>query len=115
MPERGVSRAPNPAARPTDGGGAMSSVDNDSVDTVDNDSVDTVETYNPWTVVNLVFNHLAGEGLHPILGSSGDPGAAARDLLLALGIAPAAEGNRKIMQDVHEHLAEIRVAVFDNE
>ena len=27
-----------------------------------------VETYNPWSVVNLVFNHLADEGLHPVLG-----------------------------------------------
>jgi hypothetical protein len=72
------------------------------------------ETYNPWSVVNLVFNHLAEEGLHPILGSSGDPGDAARALLLALGIEPAAEGNRKIMRDVHAHLAEIRMAVFED-
>jgi hypothetical protein len=73
------------------------------------------ETYNPWTVVNLVFHHLVEQGLHPVLGEKGDPGAAARDLLLALGINPAAEGNRQIMRDVYAHLAEIRVAVFDEE
>jgi hypothetical protein len=32
------------------------------------------ETYNPWSIVNLVFHHLAEEGLHPILGTAGDPG-----------------------------------------
>jgi hypothetical protein len=79
------------------------------------DGPDERETYNPWTVVNLVFNHLADEGLHPILGVTGDPGAAARALLLALGIEPAAEGNRQIMRDVHEHLTEIRVAVFEGD
>lgn len=72
------------------------------------------ETYNPWTVVNLVFTHLADEGLHPVLGESGDPGEPARALLLALGIQPAAEGNREVMRRVHEHLAEIRSVVFEN-
>ena len=40
------------------------------------------ETFNPWSVVNLVFHHLADEGLHPTLGEAGDPGvpAAARRL-----------------------------------
>ena len=28
------------------------------------------ETFNPWTVVNLVFHHLADHGLHPVLGES---------------------------------------------
>ena len=32
------------------------------------------ETYNPWSIVNLVFHHLADQGLHPVLGSAGDPG-----------------------------------------
>ena len=31
------------------------------------------ETFNPWSVVNLVFHHLADRGLHPVLGESGDP------------------------------------------
>jgi hypothetical protein len=70
------------------------------------------ETYNPWSIVNLVFDHLAEQGLHPILGDQGDPGAPAADLLRALGIQPAAEGNLKISQDVRDHLAEIRTAVF---
>lgn len=74
-----------------------------------------VETYNPWTIVNLVFTHLAEQGLHPVLGESGDPGAPARELLTALGIQPAAEGNREVMRRVHEHLAEIRTVVFDAE
>src|SRR5713226_2073447 len=37
------------------------------------------ETYNPWSIVNLVFRHLADEGLHPVLGESGDPGRSATE------------------------------------
>ena len=74
---------------------------------------DAGETYNPWTVVNLVFHHLADKGLHPVLGSTGDPGAPAAALLRALGIEPSQEGDRRVMAAVHEHLAEIRSAVFE--
>jgi hypothetical protein len=70
------------------------------------------ETFNPWSVVNLVFSHLAEQGLHPVLGSAGDPGAPAAALLLALGIQPAAEGNRQESQNVKDRLADIRAAVF---
>jgi hypothetical protein len=70
------------------------------------------ETFNPWSVVNLLFDHLVGEGLHPILGEAGDPGAPAAELLRSLGIQPAAEGNLKIAEDIRDHLAEIRSAVF---
>jgi hypothetical protein len=70
------------------------------------------ETFNPWSIVNLVFHHLADQGLHPVLGEAGDPGAPAAELLRALGIQPAAEGNLQISRDVREHLAEIRSAVF---
>ena len=70
------------------------------------------ETYNPWSVVNLVFHHLAEQGLHPTLGDSGDPGGPAADLLRALGIEPAPEGNRQVSLDVQQHLAQIRAAVF---
>jgi hypothetical protein len=70
------------------------------------------ESYNPWSIVNLVFHHLADEGLHPILGGVGDPGVPAAQLLAALGIQPAPEGNRKVSQDVQQHLAQIRTAVF---
>jgi uncharacterized protein (DUF362 family) len=72
------------------------------------------ETYNPWTVVNLVFTHLAEQGLHPVLGEAGDPGAAARSLLEALGIRPTIEGNQQVMRDVHANLAEIRL-VFESD
>ena len=72
------------------------------------------ETYNPWTVVNLVFGHLADQGLHPVLGESGDPGPPARALLLALGIEPTPEGNRAVMREVREHLAEIRAVMLED-
>lgn len=68
------------------------------------------ETYNPWSVVNLVFHHLAGEGLHPILGESGDPGAPAAQLLRALGITPASEGSRQASAQTRDDLARLREA-----
>lgn len=71
------------------------------------------ETYNPWSIVNLVFTHLADQGLHPVFGDSGNPGVAAAALLRALGIEPAAEGNREVVRSVHAHLAEIRTAMFE--
>lgn len=71
-----------------------------------------VETYNPWTIVNLVFHHLAEQGLHPILGSAGYPGAPAAELLRCLGIQPMIEGNRQVTDQVRQQLAEIRTAMF---
>jgi hypothetical protein len=71
------------------------------------------ETFNPWSVVNLVFTHLADQGLHPVLGECGDPGEPARALLQALGIQPAAEGNREIRRDVYVQLAQIRAVMFE--
>ena len=68
------------------------------------------ETYNPWSIVNLVFRHLASEGLHPILGESGDPGKPAAELLRALGITPAAEGNRQAAARTKDELARLREA-----
>ncbi len=76
------------------------------------DGAEETETYNPWSVVNLVFTHLTDQGLHPVLGETGDPGEPARALLVALGITPAPEGNRQVMRGVRDHLAEIRAA-FD--
>jgi hypothetical protein len=70
------------------------------------------ETFNPWSVVNLVFRHLADQGLHPVLGEAGDPGAPAADLLRALGIEPAAEGNQRQSQDVQDQLSELRNIFF---
>ena len=71
---------------------------------------DHEETFNPWSIVNLVFHHLASEGLHPVLGEAGDPGKPAADLLRALGIKPAAEGNRMESDQRKQRLAEIRAA-----
>ena len=70
------------------------------------------ETYNPWSIVNLVFHHLVGEGLHPVLGEAGDPGPPAADLLRAFGITPAAEGSRQASEQTKRELEQIR-AVFD--
>jgi len=72
-----------------------------------------LETYNHWTIVNLVFHHLAAQGLHPVLGGPDSPGAAAADLLHALGIQPLPEGNRKVNEQVQARLAELRAAVFE--
>jgi hypothetical protein len=72
----------------------------------------SAETFNPWSIVNLVFHHLAEQGLHPILGSAGDPGASAADLLKALGITPAPEGSRQASRDTRQQLADIRAAMF---
>lgn len=70
------------------------------------------ESYNPWSVVNLVFAHLAEQGMHPILGEAGDPGRPAADLLRALGIEPAPEGTSQASGETTQHLAAIRDAVF---
>jgi hypothetical protein len=92
----------------------MTAVDENLVNERPGDDART-ETYNPWTIVNLVFGHLAEQGLHPVLGECGDPGEPARALLTALGITPSAEGNREVMRRVHEHLAEIRTVVFEGD
>jgi uncharacterized protein (DUF362 family) len=71
------------------------------------------ETYNHWSIVNLVFHHLAAQGLHPVLGDAGNPGSAAAELLRTLGIEPAPEGNREVADDIKRRLAELRAAAFD--
>jgi hypothetical protein len=73
---------------------------------------DSGESFNPWTVVNLVFHHLADQGLHPTFSRVGDPGAHAADLLRAFGITPAAEGNRQDLARKADELARIRAAMF---
>jgi hypothetical protein len=70
------------------------------------------ETYNPWTVVNLVFHHLAADGLHPVLGGEGDPSIGARALLEAFGIQPAPEGNRQVSLAMKQQLADIRAVML---
>jgi hypothetical protein len=74
--------------------------------------MDGAETYNPWSIVHLVFQHLAAEGLHPVLGEAGDPGAAAAALLRAFGITPDKEGSRQASEQTKQQLAKIR-EVFD--
>jgi hypothetical protein len=74
----------------------------------------TPETFNPWTVVNVVFKHLADQGLHPILGDAGDPGEPAAALLRALGITPSVEGDARMSQRTRDKLAELRAAVMDD-
>lgn len=71
------------------------------------------ESYNPWSVVSLVFHHLAATGLHPVLGEGGDPGIPAAALLRAFGIDPAPEGDRRVRADVRTQLDELRAAFFD--
>jgi hypothetical protein len=66
------------------------------------------ETFNPWSVVNLVFNHLAAQGLHPVLGEAGDPARPAEELLRTLGIEPGPEGPGHAKPDIRQHLAELR-------
>jgi hypothetical protein len=70
------------------------------------------EAFNPWSVVNLVFHHLVANGLHPTLGAGGDPGAPAAELLRALGIEPAAEGDRQVSRNIRQQLADLRAAAF---
>ena len=71
------------------------------------------ETFNPWSVVNLVFHHLADQGLHPMLGG-GDPGPPAAALLRALGIEPAAEGDRQVRRErAHASSPRSAAAMFE--
>jgi hypothetical protein len=69
---------------------------------------ENVETFNPWTVVNLVFHHLADNGLHPVLGDAGDPAEPAAALLRALGIEPGRNDETVSSAAVQDQLAEIR-------
>lgn len=71
-----------------------------------------IEKYNPWTVVNLVFEHLADQGLHPVLGENGDPSAAAAELLSSLGITPGdpSWGEGQDAERVRQDLAALRAA-----
>ena len=70
------------------------------------------ETYNPWTIVNVVFRHLAEQGLHPTLGDTGHPGEPAAALLRALGIEPTPEGDARTPLETRDRLAELRRAVL---
>jgi hypothetical protein len=71
-----------------------------------------VETFNPWTVVNLVFNHLSDEGLHPVFGEGGDPAVPATALLRAFGIEPGRNDESVTSPIVQDELAQIRERMF---
>ncbi|HEY3748790.1 MAG TPA: hypothetical protein VGL80_06295 [Pseudonocardiaceae bacterium] len=71
------------------------------------------QTYNPWTIVNVVFDHLVEHGFHPTLGESGHPGEPAAELLRALGITPTVEGDARTTQRVRDQLADLRASMFD--
>ncbi|HEX3813851.1 MAG TPA: hypothetical protein VHX59_13530 [Mycobacteriales bacterium] len=71
------------------------------------------QTYSPWTVVNVVFEHLVDQGFHPVLGEAGHPGEAAEALLRSLGITPTAEGDARLRSNIRDHLAEMRSTMFD--
>ncbi|RZT27676.1 hypothetical protein EV649_1447 [Kribbella sp. VKM Ac-2569] len=72
------------------------------------ETMENEESYNPWTVVHLVFEHLADAGLHPVLGATGHPGEPAAELLRCLGIRPDPQGDQRIAQQTQETLAELR-------
>lgn len=68
------------------------------------------EVFSPWTVVHLVFDHLSAQGLHPVLGETGDPSVPAADLLRALGVEPGqpALGDGHLARAVREDLSALR-------
>lgn len=70
------------------------------------------ETFNPWTVVNLVFHHLAEAGLHPVLGEAGDPAVPAAALLRAFGIEPGRNDETVASASVQDELARVREKMF---
>ncbi len=72
------------------------------------------EKFNPWSVVHLVFDHLAGQGLHPVLGEVGDPSEPAAELLRAMGIVPGdpSWARGQDATQIQDKLAEIR-SLFD--
>lgn len=72
----------------------------------------SAETYNPWSIVNLVFHHLVEQGFHPTLGTAGHPGEPAAALLRALGITPTVEGDARTSAATRDHLAELRARML---
>ena len=72
------------------------------------------ETYNPWTIVNLVFHHLVEHGCHPTLGAAGHPGEPAAALLRTLGITPTVHGDARATADMRDHLTELRERLLED-
>jgi len=73
---------------------------------------DAIEKYNPWTVVNLVFNHLAAQGLHPVLGEAGDPSVAAKALLRSMGIEPGQDSDGPAATLARDELTRLRAQMI---
>ena len=61
----------------------------------------------------MVFDHLVANGLHPVLGETGDPSRPATDLLRALGVEPGPERPAHTRTDVSQQLAELRAVLGD--
>ena len=78
-------------------------------------SGEPAETYSPWTIVNLIFHHLAEQGLHPVLGGPGNPGESAAELLRAFGIVPTVEGDARIQDGVYGELAALRLSMLGDD
>jgi hypothetical protein len=76
------------------------------------EDIPPAETYNPWTIVNVVFDHLVEQGFHPILGDAGHPGEPAAALLRALGITPTVEGDARTSAAIRDQLAELRARML---
>lgn len=76
---------------------------------------DKGQTFNPWSVVHLVFDHLVANGLQPVLGETGDPSQPATGLLRAMGVEPGPERPGYTQADVSEQLAELRVTMLGAE
>lgn len=68
------------------------------------------ERFSPWSVVHLVFDHLAAQGLEPVLGEAGDPSVPAAELLATMGIEAGqpAQGDGYLARQVRDDLAELR-------
>lgn len=81
-------------------------------DDIGTQNVDPTETYNPWTIVNLVFDHLVDRGLHPVLGEAGNPADGATALLRALGVEPGQDHEGPAATSVSAELAELRARMF---
>lgn len=69
------------------------------------------ETFNPWTVVNMVFHHLVAEGLQPVI-SQDDPARPASELLRALGIVPSLMPDARARQRREDELAMLRAKLL---
>jgi hypothetical protein len=64
-------------------------------------------SYNPWTIVNLVFKHLAEQGLGPVIGQR-DPSQPAGELLAALGVVSSPIPDARSTRRRDEELAALR-------